>query len=267
MKNLIILKLGGSVITKKDKNIPIFRTGVVRRIASELSRAIKEFNFSLILIHGTGSFGHPPAKKYNLDQGIKADPTKMGFSISKRLGYKLNGLLWKMLEEYKLPIVTIPPSAITISSDRKIKWMDLKIIKHFLTIDKIPMLFGDEVIDTQLGYSIDSSDQIACYLASRLKPDLLIFASDVDGIYSQNPKTHLKAKRIKTIRMGDLSEFKKMMVQYNLSDVSGEMAGKIASLSNFKLPKKTIIKIFSGLIKNQIYKALNNQNVGTTIKI
>lgn len=267
MKNLIILKLGGSIITQKDKNIPIVRTRVVRRIVNEISKAVKEFNFSLILIHGTGSFGHPPAKKYDLNQGIKADPTKMGFSISKRLGYQLNGFLWKILEEYKLPVVTIPPSAITISLNRKIQWMDLRMIRHFLAIDRIPLLFGDEVLDIKLGYSINSSDQIACYLASKLKPDLLIFASDVDGIYTQNPKTHLNAKHIETIQINGLSKLKKTMVQYNLSDVTGEMAGKIGFLSNFKLSKRTTVRIFSGLIKNQVYKALNNQEVGTIIQV
>lgn len=267
MKNLIILKLGGSAITEKDKNIPIVRTRVVRRIASELSKAIKESNSSLILIHGTGSFGHPPAKKYSLDRGIKADPTKMGLSITKRSDYKLNGLLWKILEEYELPIITIPPSAITISSNRKIQWMDLKAIKYFLTINRIPMLFGDEVPDTKLGYSISSSDLIAYYLASKLKPDLLLFASDVDGIYDQNPKTHLKAKRIETIKIANLPKLKKTIVQYNLSDVSGEMAGKIGFLFNFRLSKRTTIRIFSGLIKDQVYKALNNQKVGTIITV
>ncbi len=267
MKNLVILKLGGSVVTKKNKNIPIVRTKIVQRIANELSRAIRNLNFSLILIHGTGSFGHPPAKKYNLDQGIKADPTRMGLSISKRFGYQLNHLLWKVLEEYNLPIVTLPPSAFTISTNKKIQRMDLEIIRHLLSIGRIPVLFGDEVMDTELGYSVLSSDQIACYLASRLKPDLLLFASDVNGIYVQNPKTHPKTRHINSISINALTAFRNTIIQHNPVDVSGEMAGKLKSLSRFTLPKKTIIRIFSGLIRNQVYRSLSGDKVGTTIKV
>lgn len=262
--NLIILKLGGSIISQKDKQ-PVFRTKVVKRLVKEIKKAQEQLKFKLILIHGTGSFGHPPAHRYRLDEGIQADETKMGFSISKRQGYLLNNYLWEILEENALPAVTIPPFAITVSSDKKIVSMDLKIIKTLLSMNRVPILFGDEVIDKKQGYSICSSDQIAAYLASKLKPKLLLFATDVDGIYTANPKVHKQAKKIPAINVNNISEISNKMTPHNPLDVSGEMAGKLNFLRAFPLSPKTSIKIFSGLKPGKSYRALLGKNVGTEI--
>ncbi len=265
MKNLVILKLGGSILSLKENNRPIFRTRITSRIIQEIKKAYLEEDFNLIIIHGTGSFGHPPGMKYKLSKGIQADPCKMGLSKSKRQGHLLNNLLWKLLEQSNLPAITIPPYPITISSNQKIYSMDLQVIKSTLKINRVPLLFGDEVIDLKKGYSVCSSDQLATYLAIKLKPKLLLFATDVDGIYDKNPKTSPKARRIDTLSVRNIEKIRSSMKVHNLQDVSGEMSGKLGFLNTSKFSKKTTIRIFSGLTPGQIYKALKNLNVGTTI--
>lgn len=67
---MIILKLGGSIITRKDKTKPTLNPANLERIAQEISVAkIKK----LIIIHGAGSFGHPYAQKYGIGSVIKND--------------------------------------------------------------------------------------------------------------------------------------------------------------------------------------------------
>ncbi len=262
---LIILKLGGSILTLKHRNIPIFRTRIVHRIIKEIKRAQTENNFKLILIHGTGSFGHPVAKFYNLNKGLLFDSTGMGLSKSKRLGYLLNGLIWQVLEQNNLPGITIPPYSIITSINGRISSMNLRPIKTTLDINRIPILFGDEVIDLKKGYSVCSSDHISAYLAHKLKPDLLLFASDVDGVYDQNPKVNPEADKFSNIELKNINQLQSQIKPYNLSDISGEMAGKLRSLCDFTFSSRTRIRLFSGLTPNQVYKALNNQPVGTRI--
>lgn len=262
---LVILKLGGSILTLKHRSTPVFRTRVTDRIVKEIKKALREQNFKLILVHGTGSFGHPVAHQYHLEQGIKADPSLMGFSKSKRLGHLLNGLLWEVLDKNSVPAVTIPPFPITFSDNKKILSMNLHPIKDTLNINRTPVLFGDEVLDKSIGYSICSSDQIATYLASKLKADLLLFATDVDGIYTQNPKTHPLAKKISKINLKQLPNIKKRIIIHNNQDVSGEMAGKLESIFQFDLSQKITIRIFNGLKPGQVYNALTNKPVGTQI--
>ena len=64
-KEILLLKLGGSLLT--DKNKPFFiREEVVKSTIQQIINA----NEKVILIHGGGSFGHPLAKKYNISKGL-----------------------------------------------------------------------------------------------------------------------------------------------------------------------------------------------------
>ena len=67
VNKLTILKLGGSVVTKKSRPLT-FNADSVRN----LSKVIKKFKEPLIIVHGAGSFGHYYAKRYR----ISNKPTK-----------------------------------------------------------------------------------------------------------------------------------------------------------------------------------------------
>jgi isopentenyl phosphate kinase len=64
--SVIVLKIGGSVVTDKNQaSTP--RPEQIRRIAAE----IKEGKSSkLVLIHGAGSFGHHQAREFGLKSGL-----------------------------------------------------------------------------------------------------------------------------------------------------------------------------------------------------
>lgn len=267
MNNLIILKLGGSILTLKEKNKYIFRTRTVKRIIDEIKKAQTLDQFQLILVHGVGSFGHPVGKKYKLDRGYLDASSIIGVAKSKRQGFLLNGLLWKHLESKDLSTVTIQSSAIIRSINGKVANIDIKIIKDFLGLGLLVTLFGDEVIDLETKFSICSSDQIAVYLAEKLEAKLLLFATDVNGVYNLNPKTHLKAKRLEFINKSDISEIIKTIKPHNKFDTSGEMWGKLNTIASSNLSKNTKIQIFDGLKPNSIYKTLSGKLVGTAIEI
>jgi len=59
---LIFLKLGGSLITEKSV-WETARREVIERAAQEVKEAFEERAFQLLLGHGSGSFGHYPARK------------------------------------------------------------------------------------------------------------------------------------------------------------------------------------------------------------
>ena len=65
------LKLGGSLITDKDTaHTP--RIDVIDRIAGEIKKYLVEHpQDSLLLGHGSGSFGHVPAAKYGTREGVE----------------------------------------------------------------------------------------------------------------------------------------------------------------------------------------------------
>ncbi len=61
----VVVKLGGSLITRDTGTGPWLEAGLVIDLARELSA----LNRPLVLVHGTGAFGKPPAERYAFLQG------------------------------------------------------------------------------------------------------------------------------------------------------------------------------------------------------
>jgi isopentenyl phosphate kinase len=79
MKKLIFIKLGGSLITKKD--VPYTaRYDIIQQFAKELKEIIsKRQDVQFVLGNGAGSFGHYPVIKHNLKNGIQTSDQVQGF--------------------------------------------------------------------------------------------------------------------------------------------------------------------------------------------
>ena len=80
---MIILKIGGSILTNKNA-VSEVDTKSLKRIASEIKSSLDNSFKELIIVHGAGSFGHPPAKKYKI--GEKFDQSEYP---QKRISQKL----------------------------------------------------------------------------------------------------------------------------------------------------------------------------------
>ena len=77
-------------------------------------------------------------------------------------------------------------------------------------------------MDEDIKFAIISGDQIITYLAYDLKADRVILASDVDGIYTDNPKTNPEAKLIDEVTQDTQLN---TTSNENMADVTGGMNG------------------------------------------
>lgn len=263
MKNLIIIKLGGSVITDKKTNRPVFRKAVTQRLCREIQIAQKKAGFDLIVIHGAGSFAHPVAKKFRLNEGYLGAESSKGIALTKLAVLELNRLIIAELINAGINAALLETSAVTINSNDKISSFNLNVVKTLLEKDITPVLSGDVVIDTKKGISILSGDQIAVYLARELKTTKVIFVSDVDGIFDKNPKVHKDAKLISKINGDNYNKIIKTMQTHNTNDVTGEMKGKILAIK--KGLKGIPVVITNGLKFSSFKQAISNKEVGTKI--
>jgi isopentenyl phosphate kinase len=227
---MIILKLGGSVITRKDATKPTLDPLNLDRIAQEIARAnVGE----LIIIHGAGSFGHLHARKYEIGSPIKTpeelESKKMGFTLTQNSVKNLNHFVCHYLLKYQIPAVAVPPSSFIITENKRIKSAKLGIVKKYLEMGLVPVLYGDVVPDTDenIQMAVVSGDQLVNYLSKKLQPERIILGSDVDGIYDRDPKTHSQAQLLEVVNsMEDL----KFLEGAQTVDVTGGMAGKLREL-------------------------------------
>ncbi|MCS7386444.1 MAG: isopentenyl phosphate kinase [archaeon GB-1867-005] len=225
-KPLVVVKFGGSVITIKDSPKRA-NLDVIRRLAVEVSDVIDFFN--LIVVHGGGSFGHPIASKYNLHLGFKDNGQLKGLAETRMAMEELNRLVVEELVGAGVPAVSVQPSACIIANSGEIAAFHVEPIELMLQLNLTPVLYGDVVFDEKLGFTIISGDKIASHLAIRFNARRLVFACDVDGVYTSDPKKNLDAKLIPSVAVDDVGRLIKGMrgCSFKGIDVTGGIAGKL----------------------------------------
>ncbi|XES76460.1 MAG: isopentenyl phosphate kinase [Candidatus Bathyarchaeia archaeon] len=222
----IILKIGGSVITDKDGDLAA-KTEVINRIAEEIKRADID---NLVIVHGGGSFGHPTAQKYGIQDGLKEPSQKVGFSETHHVMTVLNGLIMDALVWHELPSLSITPSTCTMTENGRIKYFDDTVLCTCMKMGFVPVLYGDAVLDEKMGFTVLSGDQLVAYLAVKLKAEKIVIGVDTDGLYEADPKVDKNAKPYLKLNLDQLKRVQAKIGQAQTTDVTGGMAGKIAEL-------------------------------------
>jgi len=275
---MIILKLGGSVLTKKDLKESEVNYDNLNRIANEIKLAYDnksnniELSEGLIIIHGAGSFGHPMAKKYSIGEPFteeKYPKKRIGFSKTQNCVKKLNTLICEVFINHEIPCISLQASSFITTKNKRINKFDLDLIKKYLNEGFIPVIYGDVVLDDELKIAVLSGDQILQYIAKNLKINDLklkkevILGTDVEGVFTKNPKKHEDACHIP--KLSSLNEIEKFDSTTNI-DVTGGMVGKIKEL--IELADMGIeSKIINANEPNAICNALEGKKVkGTIIK-
>ena len=215
---MIILKLGGSVVT--DKTVPFsVREAVVQRLAGE----IKDAGVEVVIVHGGGSFGHPVASKYGLQNGLAGDGQLIGVAKTRMAMEDLNRRIVELFVSQGLPAVSVQTSAVFECDDKRVALAHLDVVKDFLSLGLIPVLYGDVVVDRSLGVCILSGDQIVSYLASGLGAEEVVLATNVDGVLDSEGRV---IERINS----ENADVVLSMVRGVEGDVTGGMKGKVSEL-------------------------------------
>jgi len=265
MTQLVVLKLGGSVITKKSENKLEVNEKNLNRICEEIAEAKRKKKFKLIVVHGAGPFGHVPAKTYKLHNGLKSKDQIIGISITHQCMEFLNQIVVKTFLKNGVNAISYQPSAVGILNDQKLSYFPTNVIEKLLDLDIVPVCYGDVLIDKKRGIGILSGDHLVPYLAEKLKADRVIMAVDVDGIFDKDPKKYKNAKLIREITKKNI----KLIYSIGSSsgvDVTGGMQRKLMELldlSKKRINSEIINASKSGILKRAL---LGEKGLGTTIK-
>ncbi len=255
-----ILKLGGSVVTHKDKDYTEHSENI-KRLAKEIAEAS---SFPLIIVHGGGSFGHPHAKKHGIADGFSESTQLLGFSGTHQAMMRLNKIIVDALLEQGVPAFSLSVSSMLKTDGKRLNELDTGILKSFIETGLTPVLYGDAVLDSEQGFAILSGDQLTAKLAIELKPENVIFGSDVDGIYTENPKNHPNPKFLKTISINNVSA---NVGDTTHTDVTGGMEGKLSEASTIVRNGSTVI-IINASKPNRVKNALLGETViGTKLTL
>ena len=254
------MKLGGSTITIKDKTF-VANQCVIRSLANEIAEAKVSH---LVLVHGGGSFGHPLAKQYAISEGFKNPSQMIGFSKTHDAMTVLNRLVVEALIKRNIPAVGIAPSSFVVTNSGRIEKMEVNVISKILDMGFVPVLYGDTVLDTGMGFSILSGDQLVAKLAIVLGAGKIILGVDVDGLFTADPKSNPSAKLVEHTNLNELKRDCSWIGQAKAPDVTGGMYGKISELIP-AIEQEARVVIVNATKQGIVRSALRDEKVRGTI--
>ncbi len=260
---IVFLKLGGSLITDKSRpHTP--RPQVLERLAGEIKTVFDERpGFKLVIGHGSGSFGHVPAKHYGTRQSVHTDEQWRGFSEVWYEASALTRIVVESLSSAGLPVIAFSPSASAISKDGAVLSWELKPVIAALQNGLLPVVHGDVVFDTVRGGTILSTEDLFEHLTGVLHPERILLAGIEAGVWADYPTC---TRLIEDINPANLPQIFPLLGGSDQIDVTGGMASKVQqSMALVNRHPGLTIQIFSGDTAGSVKKALRGDHLGTIL--
>lgn len=240
------MKLGGSIITNKEKPLTPNRNAI-KRIAASL----KNVNEPIVIVHGGGSFGHYWSVKYDMHTKPQRHGAK-GVSAVKSSMVELNSIVLELFLESGLKPYCLPPSDFMMGDKPLAK--KVKEIPKIAKTGLIPISYGDAMWFGKNKFYILSGDRIMGILSKLLHPRLAIFVTNVDGVYSD-----MKSKRL----LSEITEEKPITSKVSM-DVTGGMSRKIKEALDIS-KNGTDVFFVNGNAPKRITNAINGKSFEGTI--
>jgi isopentenyl phosphate kinase len=249
---MILVKLGGSVITEKSA-YRRYRAGTAKRLCREIAASGED----VVLVHGAGSFGHVVAKEFRLNEGKLGDWQVNGLVRCLRDVRDLDKKVCADMEAKGLRPFPVPPSACVTMRNGRLDMLDLGIFRRAMDLGMTPVTYGDMALDSEIGFSVCSGDELMLRLAQNFKFQRAIFCADVDGVCTADPTLDPEAKLIPEIDDRTLASLPR--TERN-ADVTGSIYGKI----DFMLRMSSLTEecvVVNGLRPGRLLKAIRGEEV------
>jgi len=259
--SLLFLKLGGSLITDKNRDQTVL-PDVLNRLAAEIADFLKaKPDLRLLIGHGSGSFGHTEGKKHGTRKGVATPEQWLGYADVAQVAAKLNRHVFDALRNAGIPIINFPPSASAICRDGIITSMAVTPILNALDHGLVPLVMGDVAIDEVRGGTIISTEDVFHFLAPQLKPQEILLAGIERGALTRHPDGNV----IPLINSSNIHDVRPMLHGSLAPDVTGGMEAKVLEmLALAQTMTGLTIRIFSGAETGSVEKYLLGAGTGGT---
>ncbi|MBD1164541.1 glutamate 5-kinase [Pelagibacterales bacterium SAG-MED13] len=186
---IIVIKIGSSLLVDQNKKIRI-------EWLSSFAKDIKKlkFNNKKIIIVSSGAIALGCKKMNYRKSSLKLDKSQAIASIGQ---IELMNLFSQTFSKYKLNISQI---LLTLedTEERRRSINAKRTFENLFKLNYIPIVNENDTIATsEIKYG--DNDRLASRVAQITNADTLILLSDVDGLFTKNPKIHKKAKLIKKV--------------------------------------------------------------------
>ena len=250
----VVVKVGTNLLSSKD-GIDEKRIGdLVRQIAH-----LKEMGIQVLLVSsgavgmGAKKMGHVnPVVHIPLRQAYAAIGMPLLMSVYEREFLKYNIITAQVL-------ITR-----TVLENRK-SYINLRSsVSTLLALGVVPVFNENDVVSTsEINNNFGDNDRLSAYIASKIDADLLVLLTDIDGLYTKNPKTDEDAELIKAIDVVDQKIFSYAKGKGSVYSTGGMKTKLLAAKIAQEGGCGTVIA--SGFDDDVLIKIVGGEDVGTYI--
>ena len=242
---IIVIKIGSSLLVDGNREI---RKKWLQSFAKDI-KELKAKNKKIVIV-SSGAIAMGCLKMNFNKKNLKLDKSQAIASIGQ---IELMNLFSYTFSKYKLNISQI---LLTLedTEERRRSLNAKRTFENLFDLNFIPIVNENDTIATSEIKDGDN-DRLASRVAQMTNADTLILLSDVDGLYTKNPKIFKKAKLIKRVK-NFYEDLKNIDFKGNNVLGSGGMITKIEAAKICQLSGCNMI-IASGLYHNPIKKILN----------
>ncbi|WP_135854516.1 isopentenyl phosphate kinase [Halorussus salinus] len=222
-----VVKLGGSVITDKDR--PEALDGpALDRAADAIADALASGDVSdLVVVHGGGSFGHHHASDHGVSKTEGSGDAAAAVEIHGAMK-TLNDFVLARLHDRDVPAVPVHPFSAASRDEAAELTVMTEQVETMLGEEFVPVLHGDVVAHAGEGVTILSGDEVVTAVAEGIDAERVGFCSTVPGVLDDEDDV------IPEIR--SYEEVVRFLGESDATDVTGGMAGKVRALLDLGAP-------------------------------
>ncbi|ELY83268.1 isopentenyl phosphate kinase [Natrinema gari] len=245
---MIVLKLGGSVITEKNR-AETLDGDALERAADAIAAARAGDAADLVVVHGGGSFGHHNASEHGVTTTEGTRDANAALDIHGAMTTLNRFVLGRLLERDVQAVPVHPFSTAHRDGDGT---LDLPTgqVETMLAEGFVPVLHGDVIAHAGAGATVVSGDELVAALARALEADRIGLCSTVPGVLDDEDAV--------IDRIDDFETVADVLGASEATDVTGGMAGKVQTL----LDLEAAASVFD---LASLASFLDGENPGTTI--
>lgn len=250
----VIVKIGTSTLAHSTGRLNIRRVEELCSVMSDLKNAGHE-----IVLVSSGAIGMGVGK-LNLKERPTDIPTKQAAAAVGQC--ELMYIYDKLFSEYNHTVAQILITKADIESkERSLNFHNT--LFRLLELGTLPIINENDTIGTE-EIVIGDNDTLAAIIAKTTNADLLVLLSDIDGLYTADPRTDKNAKLIETVEK-ITPEIESLSKGAGTKLGTGGMITKIHA-AQIATDAGVEMVITNGSRPLELYDIVEGKNIGTRFK-
>ena len=255
MSNIIVQKFGGTSVGSEER---------IASVAKIVQKASLENSIVVVVSAMSGETN----RLINLAKSFGDNPSKREFDALISTGEKVSAALLAMaLQQIGVPAKSFSASQISMKttntySKARILEVDGNKIQETLDAGVVPIITGFQGITesgdvTTLGRG--GSDTTAVAIAAQMKAERCDIYTDVDGIYTTDPRIVPEAKKLDTITMEEMLEMAGQgakVIQIRAVEFANKYKVPVRVLSSFESGNGTLISLEENNMENGLVSGI-----------